>query len=79
MAHGTEGFKEDATKANEYQAEVDKSEKKAAKFDLGEALLEIAVVLASVTLLTKQSRYVLAALALGAGGLITAAYAFFIH
>ena len=78
-AHWQEETDEDAKKAKEYEAEVDKSERKAAKFDLGEALLQIAVVLASVTLLTRQSRYVFVALALGGIGLVTAALAFTVH
>ena len=77
--HWQEETDEDAKKAKEFQTEVDKSERKAAKFDLGEALLQIAVVLASITLITRQSRYVIAALVLGAVGLVTAALAFTIH
>ena len=53
--------------------------KEAARFDLGEALLQIGVVLASITLLTRRWFYVLVALALGAGGLIAAASALLIH
>lgn len=65
--------------ANEYQEAVEFAEHKAARFDLGEALLQIAVVLASITLLTRQARWVMAALALGIGGLATSASAFFVH
>ncbi len=79
ISHWQEETKGDAEKAHEFEAEVDKAEHKAARLDLGEALLQIAVVLASITLLTRQSRYVVAALALGLAGLITALLAFFVH
>ena len=50
-----------------------KAEHKASRFDSGEALLQIAVVLASVTLLTRQRVYWLFGLLVGAGGLVFAA------
>ena len=43
-----------AEKAREFEAEVTKAEGKAARYDLGEALLQIAVVLCSVTLFTRK-------------------------
>jgi hypothetical protein len=64
---------EDQQKAHEYEAEVAVAERKAARFDLGEALLQIAVVLASITLLTRHWRYAVAAMLLGIAGLVTAA------
>ena len=70
---------EDSKLAHEREAEVDRAERRAARFDLGEALLQIGVVLASITLLTKRWFYVLVALALGAGGLFAAATALMIH
>lgn len=71
-------LKEASDQAKEYEAEVDVSEGKAARFDLGEALLQIAVVLASITLLTRRSIYVSTAVLLGLGGLIVAASAFLV-
>jgi hypothetical protein len=70
---------EDAAHAKEYEAEVTIAEAKAGRFDLGEALLQISVVLASITLLTRRNLYVTAALVLGAAGLIIAASAFLVH
>lgn len=70
---------EDSRQAREFQAEVDVAERKAAHYDLGEALLQIAVVLASITLLTRQQRYVIVALVLGLGGLATAGAALLVH
>lgn len=64
--------------AKEYEDEVRRAEQKASRFDLGEALLQISVVLASITLLTRSSLYVLGGLLLGAAGLAIAATAFFV-
>ena len=63
---------EDTHAAKELEAEVELAEKKASRLDLGEALLQISVVLASITLLTKRWWYVLAAVTLGAIGLLAA-------
>jgi hypothetical protein len=70
---------EDQAKAGEYETEVALAERKASRFDLGEALLQISVVLASITLLTRQHRYVVVAAALGLIGVGTAASAFLLH
>lgn len=70
---------EDSREAKALEAEVAIAEKRAGRFDLGEALLQIGVVLASITLLTRQWRYVVVALALGLAGVISAASAALIH
>jgi hypothetical protein len=60
----------DMEKAHDLEANVDLKERQAARYDLGEEMLQISVVLASITLLTRHQRYVLAALLLaliGAG------------
>jgi hypothetical protein len=72
-------IEEDATQAHELENEVQRAERKAARFDLSEALLEIAVVLASITLLTRHQRYALAATVLGAAGVVLAASAFLVR
>ena len=64
---------EDSREARAREAEVAIAERRAGRFDLGEALLQIGVVLASITLLTRQWRYVIVALTLGAAGLLAAA------
>ena len=69
----------DSEKARDFEAEVTTSEKKAARFDLGEALLQIAVVLASITLLTRSQLYVMGALLLGVVGLAIAGSALLAH
>lgn len=68
-------LEEDTAEARKLEAEVRTAERRAARFDLGEALLQIAVVLASITLLTRRWLYVLFALALGAAGILAAASA----
>ena len=75
----TEELKTDQEKALELEAEVAVAERKAGRFDLGEALLQIAVVLASITLLTRHWRYVVVALVLGSAGLLVAASALVVH
>src|ERR1700722_11724625 len=70
---------ESMEKAHDFEKEVTRAEAKAAHYDLGEALLQIAVVLCSITLFTRKRTYFLLGLALGAAGLAIAASTFFIH
>jgi hypothetical protein len=70
---------QDTEKAKEYEAEVAAAESKAARYDLGEALLQIAVVLASITLLTRHQLYVVVAMVLGLCGLLISASALMVH
>jgi hypothetical protein len=70
---------EEQKKAEELEHEVNRAEHRASRYDLGEALLQIAVVLASITLLTKQRLYFGLGLVLGLAGLLTAASAILIH
>ena len=67
---------EDTRVARTLESEVDLAEKKAARLDLGEALLQISVVLASITLLTRRWWYVVGAIALGLAGVLAACSAF---
>jgi hypothetical protein len=69
---------QDMEKAHELEARVDHEEREAARFDLGEALLQVAVVLASITLLTRHHRYVWSGVVLATVGLVIAASAFFV-
>jgi hypothetical protein len=70
---------EEAEKAREFEHEVAHAEVQAGRFDLGEALLQIAVVLASITLFTRKSAYFFLGLALGVVGLLFSASAFFVR
>ena len=69
----------DSEKARDFETEVTTAEKKAARYDLGEAMLQIAVVLASITLLTRSQLYVVVALGLGLIGLVIAFSALLVH
>jgi hypothetical protein len=66
-------------KARDFEREVNHAEAKAGRFDLGEALLQIAVVLCSITLFTRNRAYFLLGLALGAGGIVVAFSVFFLR
>ena len=74
-----EDLKEESTKALELQDEVAKAEHQAGRYDLGEALLQIAVVLSSITLLTRQRLFFIGGLTLGVAGAIIAATALLPH
>jgi Domain of unknown function (DUF4337) len=63
---------EEQEKAREFEKEVNHAEAQAARFDLGEALLQIAVVLCSITLFTRKRTYFLMGLALGVAGIAVA-------
>lgn len=65
-------LEEEQHKAREFEREVTRSEAKAARYDLGEALLQIAVVLCSITLFTRKRAYFLLGLSLGAMGIVVA-------
>jgi uncharacterized protein DUF4337 len=66
-------------KAEEFEQEVTHAEAKADRYDLGEALLQIGVVLCSITLFTRTRAYFLLGLTLGVIGLIGAASAVLVH
>jgi hypothetical protein len=70
-----EQLTEEENKAHEFEADVEHAESKALRFDIGEALLQIGVVLCSVTLFTRRKLYFFMGLGLGVAGLIAAASA----
>ena len=70
---------EEEKQAKELEAEVRKAERHADRFDLGEALLEIGLVVTSITLLTRQRVYWGIGMAFGVAGLCIAAWSFFIR
>jgi len=70
---------EEQTKAHEFEDKVEHAEHKATKFDLSEALLEIGLVVTSITLLTRQRVYWLLGMIFGAGGLVMAAQGLLLH
>ena len=66
---------EEQQKAREFEAEVTHAEGQASRYDLGEALLQISVVLCSITLFTRRRLYFFLGLSIGAAGLVIAASA----
>lgn len=70
---------EEEEHARDLEKEVEISERKAGRFDLGEALLQIAVVLCSITLFTRRRLYFYLGLTLGVLGLLFTATTLGIH
>jgi hypothetical protein len=58
--------------AREFEKKVEEAEARANRFDLSEALLEIGLVVTSVTLLTRSRIYWLLGLVFAAGGILSA-------
>ena len=75
IAKWNEDLKEESNQAKEYEDEVKRAEAKAVRFDIGEALLQISVVLSSITLFTRRRSFFVGGLSLGAIGLAVAASA----
>jgi hypothetical protein len=75
----SEDLNEEQSKAKEFEEKVEHAEKKATKFDLSEALLEIGLVITSITLLTRQRVYWTLGLVFGAIGLVIAAQGLLLH
>jgi len=71
-----ESLKEEQETAEGLEAKVEHAEARANRFDLAEALLEIALVISSVTLLTKARIYWYAGLVFALGGIASAATVF---
>jgi hypothetical protein len=59
-------------KVTEYEEKVEKAEARADRFDLGEVLLEIGLVITSITLLTRRRAYWFAGLCFSAAGIAAA-------
>jgi uncharacterized protein (DUF362 family) len=58
---------------------VEKAEARADRFDLAEALLEIGLVITSVTLLTHSRVYWYLGIVFSAAGVVSAVSAYFLH
>ncbi len=74
-----EELREEQKQAREFEAEVSHSEFQAGRYDLGEALLQIGVVLCSITLFTRRRLYFFLGLSLRVAGLIVAATGMLSH
>ena len=66
-------------RARELEEQVEVAEHRAGRFDAGEALLQIGVVLASITLLTRQRIYWFVALTIGVAGVLFAGLGLLTH
>jgi Domain of unknown function (DUF4337) len=66
-------------KAKDLEKERDVLGKRADRFDGGEGLVEIGLVICSITLLTKRSAFWIAGVAIGVAGVVMAATGFMIH
>jgi hypothetical protein len=75
-----QGDKEDISKeARDLEAERDLAARKADRFDGGEAILEIGLVICSITLLTRRKVFWIAGMLLGAAGIVLAATGFLLQ
>ena len=77
-AKWTEDLKEEQQEAEALESEVRLAERRANRFDLGEALLEIGLVVSSITLLTRLRSYWYLGLAFGIAGVVVASLAFLV-
>lgn len=66
-------------KGREREHEVEIAEKRAGRFDLGEALLQMGVIITSITLLTRKQIYWYMGMLFGIGGVVAALLAFTVH
>lgn len=73
QAKWKDDLKEEEDKAKELEEKVEQAEARAGRFDLGEAMLEIALVTSSITLLTRNRLYWMLGLVFGLLGIIASA------
>lgn len=66
-------------KAEELEKDRDLAGRRADRFDGGEALLEIGLVICSITMLTKKQIFWIAGMLLGVAGIVQAATGFLLH
>ena len=72
QAKWNDDLKEGQEKAEALQKKVEEAEARADRYDLAEALLEIGLVVTSVTLLTRSRMYWFLGLVFAAGGILSA-------
>jgi hypothetical protein len=73
QAKWNDDLKEEQEKAEALETKVEQAEARADRFDIGEALLEIALVTASITLLTRNRIYWMLGLLFGLAGILSSA------
>lgn len=72
-------LKQEQDQAGALEAKVDQAEARADRFDLAEALLEIGLVITSVTLLTRRRAYWYLGIVFSIGGIVSAASVLLLH
>ena len=72
QAKWNEDFARDQEKAREFESKVEEAEVRGTRFDLAETLLEIGLVITSVTLLTQRRIYWYLGLIFAVAGILTA-------
>jgi hypothetical protein len=65
--------------AKALEAEVDLFTRRANRYDLGETLLEVGLVICSITLLTKRRHYWIAGVVFGVAGVVLTSVGFLLH
>jgi hypothetical protein len=78
QAKWKDDLKDEQEKAQALEEKVEQAEARADRYDLGEALLEIALVTSSITLLTRNRLYWLLGLAFGLAGIVSSASVLFL-
>jgi hypothetical protein len=78
QAKWNDDLKEEQEKAEALEQRVENAEKRADRFDLGEAMLEIGLVITSVTLLTRSRIYWYIGFIFSIAGILSAASVFFL-
>jgi hypothetical protein len=78
IAKWNRDLSETQKKAEDFQHDVEHAEKQAGRFDLGEALLQISVVLCSITLFTRRRTWFFSGVSLGTIGVLIAVSAFLV-
>jgi hypothetical protein len=79
QAKWTQDLKDAQEKAEALEAKVEKAEARASRFDLAEALLEIGLVITSVTLLTRSRIYWYLGIVFSIAGIGSVVSAFFLR
>ncbi len=78
LKDGEERAHEQENKVHEFEKKVEEAEARANRFDLGEALLEIGLVITSVTLLTRSRIYWYFGMIFSLAGVVSVVTAFFL-
>ena len=78
QAKWADNLKEEQEQAEQLEKKVEQAEARGDRFDLGEALLEIGLVITSVTLLTRKRAYWYLGLVFSLGGVASAVSVLFL-